>query len=69
MYKWLIAYIAVLGEDFPVSEVADLNEYEICRIIQYCVEHNTKYSKDIVIAVVGQGKVGESQTGKENEEE
>lgn len=68
MYKWLIAYIVAFNEDFPVSDVADLNEYEICRIIQYCVEHNTKYSKEIAVAVVGQGKVGESKTGTENEE-
>lgn len=37
------AYLNEFGTDFPFSEVADLNEYEICRIIQYCVEHHTVY--------------------------
>ena len=67
MYKWLKAYLAVFSKDFPFSEVADLTEYEICRIIQYCVEHNTEYMQEIVVAVVGQGKVGEVKTGTESE--
>ena len=69
MYKWQLAYIKAFKEDFPVSNVAELTEYEICRIMQYCVEHNTKYTKKIVAAIVGQGKVGESKTGLENKEE
>lgn len=43
MYKWMKAYLNEFGTDFPFSEVADLNEYEICRIIQYCVEHHAVY--------------------------
>ena len=43
MYKWLKAYLAAFGKDFPFSAVADRNEYEICRIIQHCVETNTEY--------------------------
>lgn len=43
MYKWLKAYLAAFGEDFPFSEVADKTEYEVCRIIQQCVLDNEKY--------------------------
>lgn len=67
MYKWFKTYLAAFGKDFPFGDVADLTEYEICRIIQYCVEHNTEYTKEIAVAVVGQGKVGESKTGAETE--
>ena len=35
MYKWLKEYFIAFGKDFPFSKVADLNEYEIIRIIQY----------------------------------
>lgn len=67
MYKWLKAYLAAFSKDFPFSEVSNLTEYEICRIIQYCVEHNTEYKQEIAVAVVGQGKVGEAKTGTESE--
>lgn len=59
MYKWLKAYLAAFSKDFPFSAVADYNEYDVCRIIQYCVEHNTEYSTETIakalagIAVVG----------------
>jgi hypothetical protein len=43
VYKWLKAYLAAFDKDFPFSAVADRNEYEICRIIQHCVETNTEY--------------------------
>lgn len=43
MYKWLKAYLVAFGTDFPFSAVADRNEYEVCRIIQHCVETNTAY--------------------------
>lgn len=46
MYRWLKAYLKEFGSDFPFSEVADRNEYEICRLIQWCVEHHTPYSGD-----------------------
>lgn len=67
MYKWFKTYLVAFGKDFPFGDVADLTEYEICRIIQYCVEYNTEYTKEIAVAVVGQGKVGESKTGAETE--
>lgn len=35
MYKWLKEYFTTFGKDFPFSRVADLNEYEVIRIIQY----------------------------------
>lgn len=68
MYRWLKAYLATFSKDFPFRNVADLTEYEICRIIQYCVEHNTEYTQEITIAVVGQGKVGKVKTGSESGE-
>ena len=37
MYKWMKEYYTAFGKDFPFSKVADLNEYEIIRIIQYCI--------------------------------
>lgn len=40
MYKWLKEYFTAFGKDFPFSEVKDLNEYEIIRIIQDCVKNN-----------------------------
>ena len=46
MYKWLKEYFTAFGKDFPFSKVADLNEYEIIRIIQYCVKTNTEYSDE-----------------------
>ncbi len=45
MYKWLKAYLNEFGTNFPFSEVADKTEYEICRIIQYCVIHHIEYSE------------------------
>lgn len=62
MYKWLKAYVKEFGKDFPFSVVADRNEYEICRIIQYCVEHTTEYSDAVAAkALVGTAKVGETK--------
>ncbi len=46
MYKWLKEYFTAFGKDFPFSAVADLNEYEIIRIIQYCIKTNTEYKAD-----------------------
>lgn len=43
MLKLLLAYIDQFGADFPISKVKDRNEYEICRIIQECLETNTAY--------------------------
>lgn len=61
MYKWLKAYLAAFSKDFPFSQVADYNEYEICRIIQYCVEHNTEYSgAEAAKALAGSAVVGEA---------
>ena len=41
MYKWLKEYFTAFGKDFPFSEVKDLNEYEIIRIIQDCIKNKT----------------------------
>lgn len=38
MYKWIMEYLNLFKQDFPFSAVADLNEYEIIRIIQDCVK-------------------------------
>lgn len=46
MYKWLKEYFTAFGKDFPFSEVKDLNEYEIIRIIQDCVKNNLIYTAD-----------------------
>lgn len=43
MLKLLLAYIEQFGADFPISKVKDRNEYEICRMIQECMETNTAY--------------------------
>ena len=60
MYKWLKEYFTAFGKDFPFSKVADLNEYEIIRIIQYCVKTNTEYSDEtepeVKAAGIGYGK-------------
>lgn len=68
MYKWLKEYLVAFGKDFPFSKVADLNEYEIIRIIQYCIKTNTEYNgdteEDITEAVVGEAKVNKSKIGK-----
>lgn len=62
MYKWLKAYVKAFGKDFPFSAVADRNEYEICRMIQYCVEHAIEYSDAVADnALVGTAKVGEAE--------
>ncbi len=62
MYKWLKAYVEAFGKDFPFSEVVDYTEYEVCRILQYCVETNTVYggAETIAAALVGSAKVGQS---------
>lgn len=44
MLKLLVAYIDQFGADFPISKVKDKNEYEICRIIQECLETNKAYA-------------------------
>lgn len=60
MYKWIMEYLNLFKQDFPFSAVADLNEYEIIRIIQDCVKNNRIYT-----AVIGTGKIGQCITGKE----
>ena len=69
MYKWMKEYYTAFGKDFPFSKVADLNEYEIIRIIQYCIKTSTEYTEsteeDITEAVVGEAKVNKSKIGKE----
>lgn len=68
VYKWLKEYFTAFGKDFPFSKVADLNEYEISRIIQYCIKTNTEYGDDtkgdITEAVIGEAKVNKSKIGK-----
>lgn len=63
MYKWLKEYFTAFGKDFPFSKVADLNEYEIIRILQHCVKTNTEYTDDtqtqIDKAVLDTAKVGQ----------
>lgn len=46
MYKWLKEYVKTFGADFPFSKVADHNEYEIIRIIQYCIKTDTAYTDE-----------------------
>lgn len=43
MLKLLLAYIEQFGADFPISKVKDRNEYEICRMVQECLETNKAY--------------------------
>ena len=64
MYKWLKEYFTAFGKDFPFSNVIDLNEYEIIRIIQYCVKNNCIYTAETRVAVIGTGKIGQCITGK-----
>lgn len=64
MYKWLKEYFTAFGKDFPFSEVKDLNEYEIIRIIQDCVKNNRIYTSEVKKAIIGTGKIGECVTGK-----
>ena len=63
MYKWMKEYYTTFGKDFPFSKVADLNEYEIIRILQHCVKTNTEYTDDtqtqIDKAVLDTAKVGQ----------
>ena len=65
MYKWLKEYFTAFGKDFSFSEVKDLNEYEIIRIIQDCVKNNRIYTAEVKHAIIGTGKIGECVTGKE----
>lgn len=44
MYKWLKQYNEQFNKDFPFSEVADLSEYEIVRILQECCETGKEYT-------------------------
>lgn len=61
MYKWLKAYVDTFGKDFPFLEVTEYTEYEICRIIQYCVETQTEYTAEVIEkALVGTAKVGDA---------
>ena len=61
--QWMKEYFTAFGKDFPFSKVADLNEYEIIRIIQYCVKTNTEYSDEtepeVKAAVLDTAKIGE----------
>ena len=65
MYKWIMEYLNLFKQDFPFSAVADLNEYEIIRIIQYCIKTNTAYGddteEDITEAVIGKAKINQSK--------
>ena len=65
MYKWMKEYYTAFGKDFPFSKVADLNEYEIIRIIQYGIKSNTEYTEcteeDITEAIVGIAKINKSK--------
>lgn len=66
MYKWIKEYFMAFGKDFPFSKVADFSEYEIIRIIQYCVKTNTEYAADTVAkvkAIAGEFKAGEQVVG------
>lgn len=65
MYKWMKEYYTAFGKDFPFSKVADLNEYEIIRIIQDCVKNNRIYTAETRLAVIGTGKIGQCIIGKE----
>ena len=65
MYKWMKEYFTAFGKDFPFSKVADLNEYEIIRIIQDCVKNNRIYTAETKVAVIGTGKIGQCIIGKE----
>ena len=65
MYKWIMEYLNLFKKDFPFSEVKDLNEYEIIRIIQDCVKNNRIYTAEVKHAIIGTGKFGECVTGKE----
>lgn len=65
MYKWMKEYYTAFGKDFPFSKVADLNEYEIIRIIQDCVKNNRIYTAETKVAVIGTGKIGQCIIGKE----
>ena len=58
-------YYTAFGKDFPFSKVADLNEYEIIRIIQDCVKNNRIYTAETRLAVIGTGKIGQCIIGKE----
>lgn len=61
MYKWLKRYIEQFGKDFPLMDIIDHNEYEICRIIQECCESNTAYTPtDGRYAMAGVAKAGEA---------
>ena len=67
MYKWLKEYFTAFGKDFPFSKVADLNEYEIIRILQHCVKTNTEYVGDIQEqineAALDTAKIGQCTVG------
>ena len=52
MYKWIMEYLNLFKQDFPFSAVADLNEYEIIRIIQDCVKNNRIYTAETRLAVI-----------------
>lgn len=65
MYKWIMEYLNLFKQDFPFSAVADLNEYEIIRIIQDCVKNNRIYTAETKVAVIGTGKIGQCIIGKE----
>lgn len=65
MYKWMKEYFTAFGKDFPFSKVADLNEYEIIRIIQDCVKNNRIYTAEMKVAIIGTGKIGQCIIGKE----
>jgi len=55
MLKLLLAYIEQFGADFPISKVKDRNEYEICRMVQECLETNKAY---------GVAETAAAETGK-----
>ena len=67
MYKWLKEYFTAFGKDFPFSKAADMNEYEIIRVIQYCIKTNTEYAggtaEDIAAAAVGAARINQAKIG------
>lgn len=63
MYKWLKEYVKTFGADFPFSKVAYFSEYEIIRIIQYCIKTDTAYTDESIVekALVDKAKADEAE--------
>lgn len=69
MWKLIQEYLGTFGKDFPFSDVVQLTEYEVVRIMQDCLKTGIAYTPTrSALGVIGLGKIGEAKINAKEEE-